>query len=43
MLEPGNQMPRIQSVDDAGKIVNTADYLGSTLVLWFYPKDDTPG
>ncbi len=43
VLEPGAQMPRVETVDDTGKSVNTADFLGSTLVLWFYPKDDTPG
>lgn len=36
-------MPRVAVVDDTGKSLNTADLLGKTLVLWFYPKDDTPG
>jgi peroxiredoxin Q/BCP len=36
-------MPRITVLDDAGKTLNTSDLMGKTLVLWFYPKDDTPG
>lgn len=43
MLEAGAAMPRIQTLDDAGSSVNTGDFLGKTLVLWFYPKDATPG
>lgn len=36
-------MPRVRSVDDLGNPINTGDFLGKPLVLWFYPKDDTPG
>jgi peroxiredoxin len=36
-------MPGIAVQDDSGNSVNTADLLGKTLVLWFYPKDATPG
>ena len=36
-------MPHVDLLDDTGETVNTADYLGHPLVLWFYPKDDTPG
>ncbi len=43
MLTEGEKMPRITVLDDTGKTVNTGDYAGKTLVLWFYPKDDTPG
>lgn len=43
MLETGAKMPRVAVLDDSGNTVNTADLLGKTLVLWFYPKDDTPG
>ena len=32
------------SVDDAsGKKVTLEDFAGKNVVLWFYPKDDTPG
>jgi len=43
MLTAGNSMPHVDLLDDTGETVNTADYLGHPLVLWFYPKDDTPG
>lgn len=43
MLEAGADMPRISVLDDSGKMLNTGEFLGKTLVLWFYPKDATPG
>ena len=43
MLEAGAKMPSVTLVDDTGAKVNTKDLLGRTLVLYFYPKDDTPG
>lgn len=43
MLKEGARLPRIPVLDDTGKTVSTADFIGKPLVLWFYPKDDTPG
>ena len=43
MLEAGAKMPRVTVTDDAGKTIDTGDLTGKTLVLWFYPKDATPG
>ena len=43
MLEEGATIPRITVSDDTGKTIDTGDFAGKTLVLWFYPKDDTPG
>lgn len=43
MLEAGDSMPRMTVNDDAGRAVDTAEFLGKPLILWFYPKDDTPG
>lgn len=43
MLDVGATMPQLAVQDDTGATVNTADLLGKTLVLWFYPKDATPG
>jgi peroxiredoxin Q/BCP len=43
LLSEGAKLPRITVLDDTGKTVNTGDLAGKTLVLWFYPKDDTPG
>lgn len=43
MLAAGSIMPRMAVLDDSGSAVDTGALLGKTLVLWFYPKDDTPG
>ncbi|MEO6991050.1 MAG: peroxiredoxin [Candidatus Baltobacteraceae bacterium] len=36
-------MPDVAVADDTGTMIRTSDLLGDTLVLYFYPKDDTPG
>ena len=43
MLVEGDRLPRVSVSDDSGKKLNTKDLLGKTLVVYFYPKDDTPG
>jgi peroxiredoxin Q/BCP len=43
MLEIGATLPAIRLTDDTGAELSTAELLGKTLVLYFYPKDDTPG
>jgi peroxiredoxin len=43
MLSEGDKLPNVTLLDDSGKSVRTHDLLGGHLVLWFYPKDDTPG
>lgn len=43
MLEPGQPAPDFTVPDENGKQHSLADYQGKTLVLWFYPKADTPG
>ncbi|MFZ1666605.1 MAG: thioredoxin-dependent thiol peroxidase [Flavobacteriales bacterium] len=42
-LKPGDKAPAINGVDQDGAPVSLADYKGRKLVLYFYPKDDTPG
>jgi peroxiredoxin Q/BCP len=42
-LKPGDPAPELHGVDQDGKPVRLADYKGKKLVLYFYPKDDTPG
>jgi peroxiredoxin Q/BCP len=42
MLEIGATLPAIRLTDDTGAELSTAELLGKTLVLYFYPKDDTP-
>ncbi|NUQ80995.1 MAG: thioredoxin-dependent thiol peroxidase [Bacteroidetes bacterium] len=44
MLTAGSKAPlTIRVKDQDGKTVSLADYKGKTVVLYFYPKDDTPG
>lgn len=43
MLGEGDALPKVTLLDDEGRAVATADFAGSPLVLYFYPKDDTPG
>lgn len=43
MLTAGSPAPDFRAVDDAGAPRSLADYRGRHLVLWFYPKADTPG
>lgn len=43
MLEPGAALPLLTVRDDTGTEVSTHDLLGSRLVLYFYPKNDTWG
>ena len=42
-IKPGDKAPVFSGVDQDGKTVSLADYKGKKLVLYFYPKDDTPG
>ena len=43
MLSIGSQAPALTLVDDADNKVTLADYTGRHVVLYAYPKDDTPG
>ena len=40
---PGAPAPDFDLLDDAGVTRRLTDYRGQTIVLYFYPKDDTPG
>ncbi len=42
-LSKGDLAPDFKLVDGQGKAHRLADYKGKTVVLYFYPKDDTPG
>jgi peroxiredoxin Q/BCP len=39
----GSKAPAFSLLDDAGNKVRLADFAGKSLVLYFYPKDSTPG
>lgn len=42
-LTIGTAAPNFTTTDDGGKTVSLSDFKGKTVVLYFYPKDDTPG
>jgi len=42
-MKIGSKAPRFSLQDQAGKTHNLSDYLGQWVLLYFYPKDDTPG
>ena len=42
-LSVGTSAPAFTTVDDEGNSVSLSDFQGKTVVLYFYPKDDTPG
>ncbi len=42
-LKPGMPAPDFETVDDQGRTVRLSDLRGKKVVLYFYPKDDTPG
>ena len=43
MIETGAKLPNLKVADDSGQMISTESLLGGPLVLYFYPKDDTPG
>jgi hypothetical protein len=42
-IEPGQKAPAFTLTADDGKKVRLSDFAGRPVVLYFYPKDDTPG
>lgn len=43
MLEKQSKAPAFTLMDQQGKLVSLSDFEDQTIVLYFYPKDDTPG
>ena len=43
MLDIGTKAPSFTLFDKDGNSVSLSDFLGKTVVLYFYPKDNTPG
>ena len=43
MLAVGDKMPKFSVIDETGKTVTEQDLLGRKTVIYFYPKDSTPG
>ena len=42
-LEPGTKAPEFTGQTEGGKQLSLSDYKGKWVVLYFYPKDNTPG
>jgi thioredoxin-dependent peroxiredoxin len=42
-LKAGDKAPEFTSKDQDGKTVSLQDYKGKKVILYFYPKDNTPG
>jgi len=43
MIEPGDKAPDFTLPDQDGREVKLSDFAGQMVVLYFYPKADTPG
>jgi len=43
LLEPGDKAPDFETTDQDGRPLSLKDFAGKKVVLYFYPKDDTPG
>ncbi len=43
LIDPGKKAPSFSLNDQDGKTHKLADYAGKPVVIYFYPKDDTPG
>jgi thioredoxin-dependent peroxiredoxin len=43
VLKPGDIAPDFSLPDGEGNVVNLADFRGQRVVLYFYPRDNTPG
>lgn len=43
MLKIGDKAPDFSGIDHDGNPITLSDFKGSKLVLYFYPKDNTPG
>ena len=43
LIEPGKKAPAFTLKDQEGHTRKLSDYAGRPLILYFYPKDDTPG
>lgn len=42
-LKPGEKAPEINAVDQDGNPISLTNFTGSKVILYFYPRDNTPG
>ena len=43
LIDPGKKAPAFTLKDQNGQVHRLSDYAGRPVILYFYPKDDTPG
>ena len=43
MIGIGDFLPEVLGVDANGKVVKSSDFAGKPMIVYFYPKDNTPG
>lgn len=43
MLQVGDQLPEFEGLNQDGEKINSKQYLGKKLIVFFYPKANTPG
>ncbi len=43
MLKPGDPAPAFVGSDQQGNPIRLEDFRGRNLIMWFFPKADTPG
>jgi thioredoxin-dependent peroxiredoxin len=43
LLKEGDKAPNFRATDDSGATVTLKDFHGKNLILYFYPKANTPG
>lgn len=43
ILKTGDLAPEVKGVDQNGKTISLKDFKGKKVIIYFYPKDDTPG
>jgi peroxiredoxin Q/BCP len=42
MLQKGEKAPDFKGVNQQGEIISLSDFRGKRVILYFYPKDNTP-
>ncbi|MCL4147750.1 UNVERIFIED_CONTAM: hypothetical protein GTU68_037516 [Idotea baltica] len=42
-IQIGDKLPSFKLLNQKGKWINISDFIGRPLIIYFYPKDDTPG